>query len=145
MNILVPLDGSPESESILPLAARLCRRWQGQILILRVMDPGLGAGDPLVTTLSESAYNKMMGAGDTYLAELRSRHPELSLETHCVVGTPSYCIQREARSRHCELVLMATHGYHGLLRWFRGSVAEEAARQSGCPVMLVRPPNSPPP
>lgn len=143
MNILVPLDASPESETILPLAAQLARRWQAQILILRVMDPGLGAGDPLVTTLSQSTYDKMMAAGDSYLADLRSRHPDLSLETHCVVGTPSFCIQREASRRHCELILMATHGYHGLLRWLRGSVAEEAARNAVCPVMLVHANNSP--
>jgi nucleotide-binding universal stress UspA family protein len=38
-----------------------------------------------------------------------------------------------------DLIVMATHGRGGMTRWFLGSVAEEVARRSPAPVMLVRP------
>lgn len=41
-----------------------------------------------------------------------------------------------------DLIAMATHGRSGLSRLLKGSVAEDVLRQSGVPLMLVRPPET---
>jgi nucleotide-binding universal stress UspA family protein len=37
-----------------------------------------------------------------------------------------------------DLLVVASHGRHGLARWFIGSVAEEVARRAPAPVLIVR-------
>ncbi len=124
MKILVPLDGSSLSESVLPLAGQLARRWQGQIVAVRVTEPS-----SLDATTSEE-----------YLHDLKIRYPELKLRTAHEVGSPPTCIQQLATRENFELILMGTHGRDGLLRWLYGSVAEGVARHAPCPTMLVRSP-----
>ncbi|MBS2038870.1 universal stress protein [bacterium] len=143
MKILVPLDGSSKSESVLPMVALLSERWQAEVHALRVMDPSIGAADPFVLALSESAYQRMVDDGREYLADLVKRHPEMPLHTQHQVGAPAFCIDEVARKESCELIVMATHGHTGLLRWLWGSVAEGVARHAPCPTMLVRTPDTP--
>lgn len=138
MKILVPLDGSSKSETVLPLAGRLAASWQAEILALRVTDPAWGALDPAVTSLSESAYQRVMDEGKNYLNELSQRYPELPLKTLHQAGSVPVCIEEVARKEKCELIMMATHGQSGLVRWLWGSVAEGVARHAPCPAMLVR-------
>lgn len=89
-NSLVPLDGSSLSESVLPLAGQLARRWQGQIVAVRVTEPS-----SLDATTSEE-----------YLHD-RIRYPELKLRTaHLSRGSPPTCIQQLATRENFELILM---------------------------------------
>ncbi len=134
MKILVPLDGSSKSESILPLAGRLAERWQAEILALRVVDPTLLAVDPGTAVGTEHMVEESLA----YLKDLRVRFPEISLETRHEVGYPQQQIEAVAREEHCDLILMETHGRTGLMRWVLGSVAEGVARHAPCPTMLVR-------
>lgn len=122
MKILVPLEGD-KSESILPLAGRLAQRWQAELLALHVVEPAL---------LSS------LGDGEKYLHRLSELHPEIPMRRVCETGHPVACIEEFARNQLCDLILMATHGNSGLLRWLRGSVAEGVARHAPCPAMLVR-------
>ncbi|MFN8614180.1 MAG: universal stress protein [Vulcanimicrobiota bacterium] len=143
MKILVPLDGSPKSESVLPLVGRLAQHWEAEVLALRVLDPTMGAADPFVLALSESAYQRMLDEAREYLEDMVKRHPELSLHTLHQVGAPAFCIEEVARKQDCNLIVMATHGHSGLLRWLWGSVAEGVARHAPCPSLLVRSPETP--
>lgn len=143
MKILVPLDGSSKSESILPLVARLTEQWQAEVLVLRVMDPTTGVADPIVITLSQSAYQQMLEDGRQYLEDLAKRHPEIPMQTLHLVGTADFCIEEVARKQDCNLIVMASHARDGLARWLWGSVAEGVARHAPCPTMLVHSPETP--
>ncbi|RQT62504.1 universal stress protein [Burkholderia cepacia] len=46
-------------------------------------------------------------------------------------------ILEEARAARCDLVVMGTHGRHGVKRLMLGNVAEHFVRISCCPVLLV--------
>ena len=41
-------------------------------------------------------------------------------------------------ARHCDLVIMSTHGRSGLGRWVYGSIADRTLRYATVPVLLVR-------
>jgi len=133
------LDGSAKSESTLPLAGQLAERWQAEILALRVTDPAVSTLDPMTTSL----YESMVGESQRYLDDLKTRYADLSLHTVHEIGSPQACIEQLAANQSCELILMATHGHEGLLRWLWGSVAEGVTRHAPCPIMLVRDPETP--
>ncbi|MEM5330994.1 universal stress protein [Paraburkholderia sp. JHI2823] len=48
------------------------------------------------------------------------------------------CLQRCAKTQEADLVVMGTHGRHGVSRAVLGSVAEGLLRISSCPVLVVR-------
>ncbi|WP_322047362.1 universal stress protein [Paraburkholderia sp. J67] len=48
------------------------------------------------------------------------------------------CLQRCAKLQDADLIVMGTHGRHGVSRAVLGSVAEGVLRISSCPVLVVR-------
>ncbi|WP_321948125.1 universal stress protein [Paraburkholderia sp. J10-1] len=47
------------------------------------------------------------------------------------------CLQRCAKTQEADLIVMGTHGRHGVSRAVLGSVAEGVLRFSSCPVLVV--------
>jgi nucleotide-binding universal stress UspA family protein len=59
--------------------------------------------------------------------------------THLRVGAAAHEILKLARELGAELIIVGTHGRHGLRRLLVGSVAEELIRHADCPVLIARP------
>lgn len=59
------------------------------------------------------------------------------VETENAADDIASCLSRCARRHDAGLVVMGTHGRHGLRRVVLGSVAEQFLRLSTCPVLLV--------
>jgi nucleotide-binding universal stress UspA family protein len=141
----VPLDGSPLAEQALPHAIALARKTKAELTMLRVVvplapdAPGLAPFARLLPpsisypeVLREQAQQQLATTIDRYGA----REP---LITPVVVfGFPAEEIIKEAERHHCDLIVMATHGYGGLRRWTLGSVADKVLHASTAPLLLVR-------
>lgn len=54
-------------------------------------------------------------------------------------GPVSENIAQLAADLDADLVIVGSHGYHGLTRLFLGSVAERVSRLARCPVWIIRP------
>jgi nucleotide-binding universal stress UspA family protein len=54
------------------------------------------------------------------------------------VGNPGIVISDYAKQSGAELVVMPSHGHHGLRRILLGSVAERVLRHAECPVLVLR-------
>ena len=132
--ILVPLDGSPLAEEVLGLVEELAQVHGAEVMLLRVAFyhplPGLDAQEQEARAVEE-AENYLEGVA----AGLRDKG--LSVTTHVRYGQPCQEILRHAQ-RHADLVVMATHGLGGMLRWAMGSVADRVVRRSLVPVLLIR-------
>ncbi|MBX3171199.1 MAG: universal stress protein [Candidatus Eremiobacteraeota bacterium] len=137
MKILVPLNGTLQSETILPYVRGLSSSLNASILLLRVIDPLALAGDPLTATLVGKQPETRLAA-EAYLRTVAEGFAETSIETNCRLGSASATICEEAKRTGCDLVVFAPHGHSGLERWLFGSVAEEVARHAPCPVLLMR-------
>ena len=61
-----------------------------------------------------------------------------SLRTVWSLRDGGRCRDDEAVKRHADLVIVGSHGRHGLQRFFLGSVAESIVRQAAVPVLVVR-------
>jgi nucleotide-binding universal stress UspA family protein len=132
--ILVPLDGSPDSEAVLPVVERIATARQLAVRLLHVVEPvGL-----------EALAGEVLPGMERYLAEVAGRLEARGLEVGCSVqsGSPVEVIEREADGFPPSLVAMSTHGRTGLNRLLMGSVAERVVRAVRAPVLLWRAPES---
>jgi nucleotide-binding universal stress UspA family protein len=131
--VLTPLDGTPESASILPLASTLSRAVGARLRLLRVV--------PENRPLRASTPDPIREAAD----DLERVSAELQKESGLVVATavrqgePSAQIVEEILASATDMVVMATHGRSGLQRAIIGSVAERTLVASPVPVLLQRP------
>jgi nucleotide-binding universal stress UspA family protein len=129
--IVVTVDGSDASESVLPLAAAWGIEMATQPWIVEVADPDSGVS----ADVNESAYTARLArrlAAD-------SRHPVQYEVLH------GHSIHDEiadfASSLHASLIVASTHGRTGMPRFVLGSTAAGIVREAPCPVLLVRPPH----
>lgn len=138
MKILLPLNGTPKSESIIPFVTNLALRWKAEVLALTVIDPVGGAGDPIVPLVTEGFYREKVAAGEEYIQSIPARFGSVPVQPFCRIGSPEHCMANLAREEKCDMIVLATHGHSGFVRWFCGSVAEGLLRVAPCPVLLVR-------
>lgn len=135
MKVLVPVEGSEESERALAWAHRFLQLSAGRIDILhvtpsRVDDAPVRVAGAVVCHEDCDAY--VRGLAETLHA------PEL-VAAHCHAGQPASWILRTAEKLGSDLVLMRTSGRTGLTRALLGSVAAEVVAASPIPVLLFGP------
>jgi nucleotide-binding universal stress UspA family protein len=127
--ILVPLDGSPLAEHVLPFVRIIAEGTQAGVQLLTVNDPQvMPSGAPPMQ-------------GKDYLEQVRATYlRSLRLVDCCVeAGKPAEMIaDREKDQPNC-MIAMATHGVVGPRRWFLGSVTSKVVQTATNPLLLVRP------
>ncbi|MFQ5895351.1 MAG: universal stress protein [Nitrospinota bacterium] len=139
-HILVPLDGSPLAEAILPLVEELAKVHGARVTLLRVAYahpiPGVDPTDSQVRVIREA---------ETYLGEQQRALGAKGVETSVSVryGFPPEEIVAHAAEREVDLIAMSTHGRSGPKRWILGSVAEQVLRRAPVAVLLARAPSEP--
>jgi nucleotide-binding universal stress UspA family protein len=133
--IVVPLDGSPLAERVLSHVARLLRREDAEVVLVRAVHvaPSLAKID---ITKIEAAERR---AAEAHLRDTAARLASLGVRVRSLVetGPPAESILDAARRERASLIAMSTHGRTGLARWALGSVAEKVVRASDVPVLLL--------
>jgi len=139
--ILVCLDGSELAEQVLPYAEEQAKRFGSKVILLRVVPV---ASTTAMATAAEVAAEQI--AGDTgqaerYLEDVAQglRRNGLDVETRVLQGKEGGAIVEYAHRSGIDLIAIATHGRSGLGRAVFGSVADYVLRESGLPVLVVRP------
>ncbi len=129
--IIVTVDGSAASESVLPLAAAWGIELGAEPWIVEVAEPGNGpAGD-----VSESAHLARLARQLTK----NSQHPvqfEVLHGEHVHDEVADF-----STSLHASMIVASTRGRTGMSRFVIGSTAAAIVRHAHCPVLLVRPPH----
>jgi nucleotide-binding universal stress UspA family protein len=152
--LMVGLDGSKLAEAVLPLAERFARASGAHLLLVRATTVGatlevvghnssryLRYSAGVATARSDPAAERAaIGEATSYLAEIAAglRARGVAVETIVSAGEPAEVLVGQARLRHADLILLATHGRSGLGRLLAGSVAETVLTQSPVPVVLAR-------
>lgn len=141
--LLVPIDGSATAEAGLHEALKLAKGLGARVVLLTVIDDLalLMESTAIASHGSDQAQLRRQGEKvlDAAAAEaLRAGVPaELALRQAPLMRAAD-TILAEAVARHCDLIVMGTHGRKGVARLALGSDAEKVARASDVPVMLVR-------
>jgi len=133
-NILVPLDGSQDTEAIMPEVRRIAAH-EDRIHFLHVVPPvPAPAGLPVshLIGLLEQALAYLQATRQKWLPDRRGLDLVRS-------GDPAQETLGVALEKNIHLIAMSTHARAGLGRFFLGSVAAEVVKGSQLPVLLVRP------
>ncbi len=138
--ILVPTDFSEPSCKALEYAVALCRALGEdgpEVLLLHAVEPlpypdEFGLGMRLNALPLEPWRERLEGLAEGHVpAALRG-------PVRVTLGIPHQVICEAAQKWDADLVVIATHGYTGLRRFFLGSTTEKVVRHAPCPVLVVR-------
>lgn len=135
--VVVPVDFSESSADAIRTALQLVGR-PVDLHVIHVMLP--------VDYLSPGA---MLGTGDTTetqrlsdaerrLAEFLKPLQATGCKTSCRLGDPGLDITEYAKHVRADLIVISSHGYHGVKRFLLGSVAERVIRHADCAVLVLR-------
>jgi len=72
------------------------------------------------------------------LDELIPRGSSVQAERLLAHGKAAETIVQVAKEKHCDLIVLGTHGRKGLARLFYGNVADSVTRAAPCPVLALR-------
>ncbi|WP_435153937.1 universal stress protein [Haladaptatus sp. DFWS20] len=137
--ILVPTDGSAETERVVEHAAELAEAHGAELHAVYVINSATFASLPMETSW-EGISDMLQEEGESALEDVRrvAGRYDVDLTTHLVEGPPNKEIVRHAEREGFDLIVMGTHGRGGIDRLLLGSVAERVVRASTVPVLTVR-------
>jgi nucleotide-binding universal stress UspA family protein len=140
--VLVPLDGSPLAEGVLPFVSSLARPLGLEIALLRVIPevtPKIVEGGTRQIILDQG--ERLREEAEAYLRGIAARLVADGFRVTTTVRTGETAPEIVAGAQECQadLIGMMTHGRRtGLGRLFFGSVAEAVLRHAAVPVLVVR-------
>jgi nucleotide-binding universal stress UspA family protein len=144
--VIVPLDGSKLSESILPVAQALARNLDLEIVLLRVYGNPLGSstqGDGYYNSIRIQELMAMIRAESVEYLALKAEELKkvgfIKVSSMAEEGRAADAIIASAQRNPDCLIAMCTHGHSGIKRWVLGSVTETVVRHVGAPVLVLRP------
>lgn len=140
--ILVPLDGSPRAEAILPHVKELAQHSETSVVLVRVVEPSdaLIGVDGITVEISQRLIDEETAEAESYLdakqAELQGKG--IQVNTRVGFGSVVQTILEIAETENADLIALASHGRTGLARIFYGSVAAGILQSIDRPLLLIR-------
>jgi len=143
--ILVATDFSAASAPATTYAFSLARALHARLYIMYVVPEddtrvitaisGYLQSEVTPATLVETLY---MEADKRLTALVEEAHAtDLIQERLIVTGEPAATIMSWAATKQVQLIVIGTHGRHGVTRFLMGSVAERVLREALCAVLVV--------
>lgn len=121
---LIPLDGSPESEAVIPFISEVAHYLQMELTLLNVIPKSNGA----FTSAEKYLQN--------WCQQLEEKGISAGFEVK--VGAPADQIIDLADELAIDMVAMSTRGKTGVSLWALGSVAQKVLLGGNTPLMLIR-------
>lgn len=141
--ILVPLDGSEFSESVLKHVVAVSVGCSvPEVVLLTVMEPLRAMPYQAVEDWLKKLQKEAGEAADNYLnktAENLASQGVSGATYELIEGEPADVILDYAAKNEVDLIIMSTHGRSGVTRWVFGSVADRVVRHSPVPVLAAPP------
>jgi nucleotide-binding universal stress UspA family protein len=137
-NILVPLDGSPMADRILPHVAAIAQTGgrPETITLLRILETdGLSATaiDPLEWKFAQDEAQVHLDETARHMAQF-----DLTCNTVLLEGRAAQRIIEYIQTHEVDLLILSSHGYGGLSGWNVSGVAQKVIHRAGTSILLVR-------
>lgn len=133
--ILVPVDFSEQSVNAIREAVELAGE-KGGVRLLHVLPPleSISPGVVWGDVSDDTREQHVREYAQTFLAE----HGFQDLVFDVRIGPPGHTIADYAVDSGTDLIVISSHGYHGMKRMLLGSVAEAVIRHAHCAVLVLR-------
>ncbi|PAV08171.1 universal stress protein [Methanosphaera cuniculi] len=145
--ILLPTDGSRNSEKAIVHAATIATDEDAEIVVLNVVDSVYLSGLPeeeLITDTEivlERESKKVTQRVKDIIVEYEEEHgfdPEkLKIKTLTMEGNAADVILKVSEIKEIDMIVMASSGKHMIDRFLLGSVTEKIVRHSKVPVLVI--------
>lgn len=153
--LLVPLDGSRLGSRAVRYATEIAQHFSAEVILLHVIESAIPISAPIDAMSSiQSPPSTEIAARVAFEADKRNaahakqylsrkvramKSQDIQASYQVVVGHPAQSIMEFTDNEKIDLVVMTTHGRSGLGRAVMGSVADEVIRDSGLPILVIRP------
>ncbi len=140
-HILLPIDGSELSLRAVKLGLELAQTCHASAYGLHVVQPYQTFGNvgELLTTNEQVYTADMLALATKYLAQVRSLAEEAGVaynDRHVSGEHPHEIILATASTQHCDLIVMASHGWRGMTGLLLGSETQKVLLQGDVPVLV---------
>jgi nucleotide-binding universal stress UspA family protein len=143
--ILVPLDGSPRAESVIPVAVRLAAAQRAEVLLSHVVPvPELTRVGPLdaeALELEQRLTRRNERVAGAYLDRLRARVSQSGVEVRTRVirdGEPRTRIEALIEDAGVDLVVMSAHGHAARTDVPCGTLTSHLITHASIPLLILR-------
>jgi universal stress protein A len=137
-HLLTAVDFSPGTETVVARARDLSQRYMARVSLVHVVEPMLMeyTGE-MVLPEDLDLERRLVDSGRERIAELGERLHARDSDCHVLVGSPKTEIVRIAEDNGVDLILVGSHGRHGLALLL-GSTANAVLHHAPCDVIAVR-------
>ncbi len=141
--IVVPLDGSELSLSVLPYVEEVAETLGASLVLVHAVQPvDIYPGSEMTPARVGTILDDLQAHGQSFLTrvaqEIEARG-KLKARSVVNISFPADEIVRVAQEVDAGLIAMATHGRSGARRWIMGSVANAVVRRTNIPCLVIRP------
>ncbi len=145
--ILVPLDGSELAECVFPHIKEVVKGSESaEVILFRVCEPPVLLADYPSDlrprweehVKQETAHTQQQCRIYLDDTEKRLKKTGVNVRTESGLGNPAELIVDYAAKNNVDLIIIASHGRSGIMRWAYGSTADKILRASKVPVMVVK-------
>jgi nucleotide-binding universal stress UspA family protein len=136
MNILVPLDGSENSQKALLQACELAKNQKSNLILVYVVDKPIS-----LNLLDRKEYLGILRKfGDKVLIKGKqiAKNQGLDVTTIMKEGNITNEIVKLAKIKKCNLVIVGSKGLGKTARFLLGSVSSKLANSSPCSILIVK-------
>lgn len=144
-HILIPTDGSPVSAKAVKAGIALAKKTGARVTGYHAVEPVpvrlYGEGYVADRQMVAEFERRAVAAAKKNVAAIARAARKAGVRCETLVRTartPYEGIVEAARKRRCDLILMASHGYRGLIRLTLGSVTDKVIQLSKIPVLVYR-------
>jgi universal stress protein A len=138
-HILVAIDLAEESHPVVERAASLARGNDTRLSIVHIVEPmamAFGGDVPMdLSMLQQQQFDQARERLDTFTGRYGDILP--ADQRHLAYGQPRQEIHRLAIEQGCDLIVVGSHGRHGLALLL-GSTANDLLHGAPCDVLAVR-------
>ncbi len=145
--ILLPTDGSKNSEKAIAHALTIAEFEDAEIVILNVVDSVYLTGLPeedLITKsemILEEESKKVTSRVESIIKEIEaekgSKGKDIKMSTRTVEGNAADVILKISEKEDIDLIVIASSGKHMLDRFLLGSVTEKTVRHTKVPILVI--------
>ena len=146
--MVLPLDGSPESEAAIPAAVEAAKTLGLPMALLHVVAPVVLATSAATDGFESDVARLMAVADEQAEAYMRAKTADLraagvaDVRGEVLRGFPATQLLDYAQAHPGSLMVMSTHGRSGIGRFLLGSVTDRVVRYGQSAVLVVRPPKA---
>lgn len=136
--ILVAVDLSERSASVVNAACTLARQQSAPLILLNVVAPVIGYGLEMYDVTGSAMTERLRALAEQDLERLGRLVPDgLKCERRVVTGFPWQVVCEEAKRANAAMIVIGAHGYTVLDRML-GTTAARVVNHADRPVFVVR-------